>query len=153
VACAAVGGELDAALLRRCSAALTTCGFEDPFTATCGTPPGEPGWPAAYLRRHQTCVAESSERTRGSIACFPGDPCPPTAAPERALLGTSGPQPSTGACPDCQVVRRSRREAELVLELSETLPRTTRISSPMLVVSFDGGGRKAFPLSPPLALE
>lgn len=126
LACSSAGIEVDASTLSNCAAVLQSCGLEP--SNTCPLDLRGISWSA---------VPASSCDGNYSInpplqACTPAL-CPDISAPNRVLIGGTGPQPNTGGCPDC-LFARGNTAWTLYAELGSGFPIGTSFADPYVEV-------------------
>lgn len=122
-----------------CTAALVTCGLEPAGPPTCVKAKDGVDWPAGYTQPICDGVHTSSSAQTGQ--CQPGDPlsCPYEELPSAIELGSFGPQPVTGGCPECRLTCSNGTSPwVLKAQLSNYFPGTTNLTLPMLAISKQG---------------
>jgi hypothetical protein len=141
--CSAGGSEVGPTTFTSCTTAIDTCGL-GPAAGTCPIDQEAIGWSAG----------PSTPACGGTFNIAPPlDPCPPTLcplieAPNRVLLGSTGPQPNTGGCPDC-LFERGATAWTLHAELSSNFPLGTTFSEPRIEVIEQSGALSEIKLVPP----
>jgi hypothetical protein len=141
LSCAAAASDpepIGTTLLDDCRHELVACGLESldamgNFVVHCASSSAV-SWPLGYTPA--TCTSGSEPTSFVDAGSCPPSGCPYEAEPFRALLGSLGPEPDNGGCPECSVyIYASSASATLVLELNPKLAPGTQFLQPYLVVN------------------
>lgn len=126
-------------ILNICAAQLGECGLESvvrgQLLRACPRVADAPiEWPLGYGDGYASCGTAAPHPPVNVATC--GSLCPYESVPSRIVLGSLGPQPNAGGCPDCELsVKAALQVADLTAEISTSLPAGAMLTSPYVLVS------------------
>jgi hypothetical protein len=132
-----------------CRDALAACGLETldalgQLDIECASHSSVP-WPVGYVP--PACDSWTTTSAFVDAATCPGTVCPYEHLPFPSLIGSLGPEPTGGGCPECSITLYGEPPdyALLVLELSADFPPDTTFADPYLVIAgFNGNFWKEY---------
>ncbi|MEM9192990.1 MAG: S8/S53 family peptidase [Myxococcota bacterium] len=123
-------------LVTQCELALVQCGLgryndDETFNPGCGNHE-DIDWPSGY--GPAVCASSLESTPFGDANSCGSGGCPYEAQPFPTAIGSLGPQPGDGGCPECALEVVSAALVRLRLEINHEFPSNTIFSNPYLYV-------------------